>query len=636
MTPHRTTTRRRAALTSSVAIAIAVAAVSGGMLANPATAASDQENEIQEHLTEATKNSGGDLDLINSYRSYSCDAVEDPGMYSRTSAERKSTRVPLTQIFDDVWYIGSMYVGQYIIQSESGGFVLIDALNNSAEVDEYTVPALKALGVGEEHPLEAVLLSHGHGDHDGGAKRLRELYGPDLDIYVGSGDASGKTYAPITVDSSVAEPQELTVGGTEFVIQSIPGHTPGALNFVVPVHQGDDEFRLLMGGRQGHPKSVAAAQGYLTGTERTYQLAKAYNVDGTFLTHPTSDGSTVRMQTIEREGRDGKNPFIIGNDRTLRAASIWRGCAAAWLASVDAETDVPVWRFTDLSLPSLNARSREVSASIITGWGASNDGDGWGPLIGETVTFSVEGSDAQCTAKTDAAAVASCKLPVALAEGQQVRASFAGSDNDNYVNLASSASTTVQAALPDSTRPEVELTSPTVAGPLSTLDIVVNATDDAGLGKIVANVYGADDVLVKSTQTAVADAAVTGTHTASLTLPDGNYYLKYNAQDLAGNISKTGRFAFSIDATAPQVTVKEGDSFTVKTGETYDLISFKLHDAGKVDKFSLNGQVADLSDNAWSDVNFIKPNVNGAVTGDNELIVHDLAGNTTKVSFTLN
>lgn len=112
--------------------------------------------------------------------------------------------------------------------------------------------------------------------------------------------------------------------------------------------------------------------------------------------------------------------------------------------------------------------------------------------------------------------------------------------------------------------------------------------------------------------------------------------MKYNAHDTAGNVSKTTSFAFTIDATKPTATVKSGRTYTVKTGDTYDVISFKLHDAGKIDRVELNGKVKDLTDNAWSDVNFIKPPTFGAVQGANTLVVFDVAGNSETYTFTLN
>lgn len=186
---------------------------------------------------------------------------------------------------------------------------------------------------------------------------------------------------------------------------------------------------------------------------------------------------------------------------------------------------------------------------------------------------------------------------------------------------------------PDQQKPQATLISPTSAGPFSALSVQVDATDDKGLKRIVANIYQGS-TLVKSTQTAVAGTS--GSHTAVVTLPDGAYTVRYNAQDQAGKISQTGTFAFTIDATAPKATIKHGAPYTIGAGGSYDLVSYKLSDAGKIDKVSINGTVKNLTDNAWSDVNFIKPGVFGAVAGVNTLVVYDVAGNTSTTTFILN
>ena len=189
----------------------------------------------------------------------------------------------------------------------------------------------------------------------------------------------------------------------------------------------------------------------------------------------------------------------------------------------------------------------------------------------------------------------------------------------------------------DRTRPEVTLAAPATSNALRALDVVVEATDAVGLAKVVANVYDAAGTLVKSTQSA-AGGATAFTHEASVALAEGAYTLRYNAHDTSGNVSKTGSFAFVIDTTAPRATVKaEGaGGYTIATGETYDVISFKLYDAHKIDKVELNGTVKNLVDNVWSDVNFIAPSTFGAVEGENTLVVYDVAGNTSTTTFTLN
>ncbi len=136
----------------------------------------------------------------------------------------------------------------------------------------------------------------------------------------------------------------------------------------------------------------------------------------------------------------------------------------------------------------------------------------------------------------------------------------------------------VAGEVPDTTRPQVTLVSPASAGPSKSIDIRVDAT---------------------------------------------------------GNISKTSTFDVVVDATAPTVTVKTGRSFTVGDAAGYDKVSFKLNDAGKVDRIALNGVEKDLTNNAWSDLNFVKPGTFGGVKGENTLLVYDVAGNVTTVEFVL-
>ncbi|GGK94943.1 discoidin domain-containing protein [Mangrovihabitans endophyticus] len=86
------------------------------------------------------------------------------------------------------------------------------------------------------------------------------------------------------------------------------------------------------------------------------------------------------------------------------------------------------------------------------------------------------------------------------------------------------------------------------------------------------------------------------------------------------------------DRKSPTVTVKDGSK---GRDGVFSEVSFKLFDEGLIDKAVLNGTVKDLTDNKWSDLNYVKPGVFGAVEGANKLEVFDIAGNVTTVDFTL-
>lgn len=142
-------------------------------------------------------------------------------------------------------------------------------------------------------------------------------------------------------------------------------------------------------------------------------------------------------------------------------------------------------------------------------------------------------------------------------------------------------------------------------------------------------------------------SAATATDFAERTVSDGyGVYVAYNltatdqsallsgiTQELKGEATEYR--AAPKDTAAPTVTVKKGTPFTTGTDAGYSKVSFKLHDAGKIDRVSVNGVQKDLADDKWSDLNFVKPGVFGAVAGANTLEVFDVAGNRTEVPFVL-
>ncbi|GAA1856745.1 Ig-like domain repeat protein [Microbacterium koreense] len=181
----------------------------------------------------------------------------------------------------------------------------------------------------------------------------------------------------------------------------------------------------------------------------------------------------------------------------------------------------------------------------------------------------------------------------------------------------------------DRDRPTTTLVAPvgglTNAAPL---EIRLDAADEQGLDRITANIYQ-EGSLVRSTSTGV-DGDTTATHTASVSLPDGAYVIRYNARDLAGNIAVTEQRAVHIDTVAPGIAVKAGVEPTNGIYNTKP--SFKLSDsgAGQVDYVLINGVKKDLTNNTWSDLNAQNY---AAVQGTNVIEVFDTAGNSTAFEF---
>lgn len=187
---------------------------------------------------------------------------------------------------------------------------------------------------------------------------------------------------------------------------------------------------------------------------------------------------------------------------------------------------------------------------------------------------------------------------------------------------------------PDTTRPTIEILSPTTPGPFQKLDLRVRATDDRGVAEITCEEFRGGK-RVTTTGTGIF-GAMTGEHVMTLSRPAGDYTLSCRATDHAGNASVLATLPYTIDTTAPTATIKRGHRLTIAKGRhAYRVVSYQLKDAGGVDKVVINGVVTDVPNGERAAIERIRPGVHGAVRGRNTMVVHDVAGNTATYSFVL-
>jgi metallo-beta-lactamase class B len=231
--------------------------------------------------------------------------------------------------FDNLYFLGNGIVASWAFDTPDG-IVLIDAMNDRAEVDKYIIGGLKALGV-DPARIKIILVSHGHGDHYGGAKYLQETFGakvymPRTDYDMAANSNGGDKRPLPRLDVDLRDGDKVTLGGLTIEAFVTPGHTPGSISLLLPVSdKGRMTTLAYLGGitnRNIDPAMHAAYDGW---TQRFQGIASKYHVEGIIGNHPSFDDAAGKLaHMVERPTRP--NPFLIGTLGAIRFLRVLQQC----------------------------------------------------------------------------------------------------------------------------------------------------------------------------------------------------------------------------------------------------------------------------------------------------------------------
>lgn len=329
----------------SCVLAAAAAVVVSSMALLPAAArAAASEASVQAHVDTARRAAGDDL--LSFFKLCQPAPVQRPTVGDDMLAKLIATPGPqATQAFDNLYYLGSGWVSAWAVKT-SDGLLLIDALNTVEETDKLIVDGLKSLGL-DPTQIKTVLITHGHGDHYGGAQRLREVAAASRPRIVMSQldwtmtqtqleFASPLWPAPPSMDTSrdvaAQDGDKLRQGDTELSLYITPGHTLGTISPVFDVKWGGKSYRAVVWGGTGFNfgRDMQRMDAYIASTERMAQLVKEQKVEVLLSNHPANDSSVTRLPQLRGKAPGSvPNPFIVGTDNVLRALTVAGECARA-------------------------------------------------------------------------------------------------------------------------------------------------------------------------------------------------------------------------------------------------------------------------------------------------------------------
>jgi metallo-beta-lactamase class B len=241
------------------------------------------------------------------------------------------------RVFDNLYFVGQTEYSARVV-STSDGFIVIDTIFDYSVEDE-VVGGMKKLGL-DPAKIKYVLVSHGHGDHSGGARYLQDHFGARVLLSA----ADWELLARNTLEASrprrdmvVTDGQKLTLGDTTLTLTLTPGHTEGTVSTLIPVKdQGRPHLVAEWGGTLfGGQRTREYFDTYIRSAERFRDIATAAGADVIISNHTNYDGSKTKLPALALRKPGDPNPYVIGKDAVTRYLTVAGECAKAAQAALN-------------------------------------------------------------------------------------------------------------------------------------------------------------------------------------------------------------------------------------------------------------------------------------------------------------
>jgi metallo-beta-lactamase class B len=244
------------------------------------------------------------------------------------------------KIFDNVYVIGRSGTAIYAVTTNAG-IMLIDS-GYADQVDSILLPGLKKLGL-DPAKIKYVVVTHGHGDHFGGAQYLQAHFGARVALSAADWDlieksaaqAKGPPITPPKRDVVAVEGQAITLGDETVTPVFIPGHTPGSLGLIFPVKDaGKIHMAGLYGGTVLTPKIISneGLHQYLQSINHFAEITRQMKVDVELQNHPLMDGMGEKLVRLQARKSGTPNPFVVGEATYARFLDVMSECMQAQIA----------------------------------------------------------------------------------------------------------------------------------------------------------------------------------------------------------------------------------------------------------------------------------------------------------------
>ncbi len=246
------------------------------------------------------------------------------------------------KVFDNLYFVGQTEYSAWAVTT-SAGIILVDTIFDYSVEDE-VVGGLRTLGL-DPAAIKYAIVSHGHGDHSGGAKYLQDHFGTRVILSADDWDLLDRSNGTRPKRDMVAtDGQTLRLGDTTLTMYITPGHTYGTISTLIPVKdRGTPHLVAEWGGTAfnwltNRTAYISADRPYAfwfahyrDSARRFRDIADKAGADVIIANHTNFDGSKTKLPAVRARKAGDPNPYVIGKEGVRRYMTVAYECAEAGL-----------------------------------------------------------------------------------------------------------------------------------------------------------------------------------------------------------------------------------------------------------------------------------------------------------------
>jgi len=251
----------------------------------------------------------------------------------RSPPPRETWHVEPAKVADNLYFLGEKAHHSWAIVG-SEGIILIEALYDYMVADE-VVGGMRKLGL-DTNKVKYAVMSHAHGDHDGGAAFLQDSI-PGMRLVYGAEDwdavekSTNRPGGKPKRDMVGMDGQRLSVGDASIQIVTMPGHTAGTLSYLFEVKDNGKPLRVAYVGGTAIPFNGTPAyyDQYLASSQKLAKAAAAYGATVLLSNHTEFDNGYYKAHTAAFRKPGEPNPFDVGQSGVARYFTVVQNCTMA-------------------------------------------------------------------------------------------------------------------------------------------------------------------------------------------------------------------------------------------------------------------------------------------------------------------